>query len=116
MPCPGCTPGAPPVCTATALHALYGTIHCLREAGHYDEDAPIDPEDTSSWHRGTYAAQGLTFWADSFDGAVPHRRPARLPGICCPTCGPTTAEQHPARDVVRCANCKEHLGAGRIPG
>lgn len=30
----------------------------------------------------------------------------------CPTCGPTTAEQHPRRsDVTRCGNCKEWLAA-----
>lgn len=28
----------------------------------------------------------------------------------CPTCGPTSTEQHPRRkDVMRCANCKEWL-------
>lgn len=27
----------------------------------------------------------------------------------CPTCGPTTVEQHPRQPVTRCANCKEWL-------
>lgn len=25
----------------------------------------------------------------------------------CPTCGPTEIEQHPRRNAMRCANCKE---------
>ncbi|MGW2496235.1 hypothetical protein ACWCV2_17255 [Streptomyces pseudogriseolus] len=34
-----------------------------------------------------------------------------LPGINCGNCGPTSTEQHPRRPgVLRCANCKEHLG------
>jgi hypothetical protein len=36
-------------------------------------------------------------------------------GINCPTCGPTTAEQHPRRPgLLRCSNCKEHLGPGQL--
>jgi hypothetical protein len=27
----------------------------------------------------------------------------------CPTCGPTTVEQHPRQPVTRCGNCKEWL-------
>lgn len=33
----------------------------------------------------------------------------------CPTCGPTTTEQHPRLlNIVRCTNCKEHLVANVI--
>lgn len=31
------------------------------------------------------------------------------PDARCPTCGPTTSEQHPRLPVSRCTNCKEHL-------
>ncbi|MBK3639495.1 hypothetical protein [Streptomyces sp. MBT33] len=39
--------------------------------------------------------------------------PRAQPGINCPTCGPTTTEQHPRRpEVLRCVNCKEHQASG----
>ncbi|MBZ6253588.1 hypothetical protein KVH27_35140 [Streptomyces olivaceus] len=38
------------------------------------------------------------------DAATPHGAPR------CPTCGPTTAEEHPRNArVLRCVNCKERL-------
>ncbi|MFF4057699.1 hypothetical protein ACFYZ0_18320 [Streptomyces sp. NPDC001708] len=37
--------------------------------------------------------------------------PVARAGTNCPTCGPTSPEQHPRRPgVLRCSNCKEHLG------
>lgn len=34
----------------------------------------------------------------------------------CPTCGPTTLEQHPrVPGVSRCFNCKEHLQTNQLP-
>ncbi|MFJ2225587.1 hypothetical protein ACIOFY_36795 [Streptomyces anulatus] len=110
MPCPACTPGAPPVCTATALHALYGTIHCGREAGHNDNALRALENTPSWWHRGTRGAEGAFSWCDDFDGAVPHSRAVAKPGASCPACGPTALEPHPHKTLVmRCTNCKEWL-------
>ncbi|CAM5236998.1 DksA C4-type domain-containing protein OS=Streptomyces griseomycini OX=66895 GN=FHS37_006650 PE=4 SV=1 [Streptomyces griseomycini] len=37
--------------------------------------------------------------------------------LVCGTCGLVPVEEHPRiLDVLRCVNCKEHLGVGRFEG
>ncbi|MFI6142414.1 hypothetical protein ACIBCC_30010 [Streptomyces griseus] len=93
------------------VHALYGLMHCVRGVGHYDEQAPIDPADRSTWHRsGALDERDRMCWNDQFHGAASHSRTAAKPDPSCPVCGPTDLERHPRRtDVERCSNCKEWL-------
>lgn len=72
--CPDCTTESVPLCAATMLHALLGTVHCTRLAGHYDESTPPDPHNTTTWHAAPPQDHGgfPAFWNDMAHGAVPH--------------------------------------------
>ncbi|MEU1592815.1 hypothetical protein ABZ468_08115 [Streptomyces sp. NPDC005708] len=117
-PCPECSIDRGPLpsdgtCTATMLHALAGALRCNRPAGHYDEarkpgtysDDDPEPPDPGGWHESKPGRNGSRWtWSDTADGAVPHK-------AACPTCGPMPLEEHPRLPrVLRCVNCKEHLG------
>jgi hypothetical protein len=126
VPCPECT-----TCTATALHALAGTVRCALPAGHYDEDKqPPDGafgEDPGGWHQAALDRDDTRrlCWTDKAHAATPHDsptvplldRPIQLIRLNCPTCGPTPVEEHPRLPgALRCRNCKEHLGHGHFEG
>lgn len=104
--CPECT-----ACTATALHAVAGVVRCAQPAGHYDEEKWPDHEkgdpaapDPGGWHQSAPDRNGTRVtWNDKADAATPHgaapepavERPLQRVGITCPTCGPTSLEEHP---------------------
>ncbi|MER6616313.1 hypothetical protein [Streptomyces xantholiticus] len=124
VPCPECS-----ACSATSLHAVAGRVRCGLPAGHYDEEnrpgagEPFS-QDPGGWHQSLPDREGIQLcWSDQADGATPHGagpeptvgRPLQRVGINCPTCGPTTVEEHPRRPgMLRCVDCREHLGRGHI--
>ncbi|MEU6462234.1 hypothetical protein [Streptomyces sp. NPDC046976] len=60
-------------------------------------------------HTGRNQSGDRIIWNDKPDRATPHGYVRRN----CPTCGPTVLEEHPHQQgILRCRNCKEHLGHG----
>ncbi|MFE6185509.1 hypothetical protein ACFQ6U_13890 [Streptomyces sp. NPDC056465] len=69
--CPSCS-----ACTATALHALAGIVHCSLEPGHYDESKSPNAaagNDPGGWHQSLLDRSGFQLvWCDTYDCATPH--------------------------------------------
>jgi hypothetical protein len=113
VPCPECT-----TCTATALHALAGVVRCTLPAGHYDAKAATSNPHQAAPDRRTGR---YLHWTDDAHAATAHasptvpllERPIRLVRLNCPTCGSAPVEEDPRLPgVLRCGNCREHLGHG----
>ncbi|MFD9394192.1 hypothetical protein ACFWBB_26670 [Streptomyces sp. NPDC060000] len=125
VPCPECT-GEVTTCSATMLHAMAGRVSCGQAAGHYDPSVMPVRDQPGGWHQSEPDRDGTRFtWNDMYDAATSHGsdpleptvpRPPQRIRITCPTCGPIMPlEKHPRRpETLRCANCKEHLGRGRL--
>lgn len=119
IPCPTCT-GEVTTCSATMLHAVAGRVLCGRHVGHYDPSLRPGRDDPGGWHQSDADRDGTRFaWNDMYDAATPHGadplapagpRPPQRVTLACPTCGPTSLENHPRQSgILRCASCKEHL-------